>query len=80
MSRTLRSPRHDALRELLKDKRRAAGLTQAQLARRLGRPQSFIADVERGQRRLSVVEFIEYAEAVGFDAAHAIRHLSKRQA
>jgi transcriptional regulator with XRE-family HTH domain len=77
MSRTLRSPRHGALRALLKEERKAAGLTQTQLANRLKRPQSFIAEVENGQRRLSVVEFMDYAEAIGFDAARAIRRLSK---
>jgi transcriptional regulator with XRE-family HTH domain len=77
MSRTLRSPRHEALRALLRERRKAGSLTQAELASRLERPQSFIADVENGQRRLSVVEFIEYAEALDFDAARAIRFLMK---
>jgi transcriptional regulator with XRE-family HTH domain len=77
MSRTLRSPRHEALRVFLRERRKAAGLTQTQLASRLRRPQSFIADIESGQRRLSVVEFIEYSEVMGFDAARAIRRLTK---
>ena len=38
--------------------RKAAGLTQHALARRLGRPQSFVAKYEGGERRLDVVEFV----------------------
>ena len=77
MSRTLRSRRHEALRWLLVEKRKAAGLSQAELAKRIGRYQSFVADLERGQRRLDVVELLELAEAIGFDASKAIRSIAK---
>ena len=42
-------------------------LTQAHVAARLDRPQSFIAKYEGGERRLDVIEFMEVAEAIGFD-------------
>jgi transcriptional regulator with XRE-family HTH domain len=45
--------------------RKAAGLTQASLGVRLHRPQSFVAKVENGERRLDVVEFAVYADALG---------------
>jgi transcriptional regulator with XRE-family HTH domain len=79
MSRTLRSPRHEALRRLLIEQRKAAALTQTALAKRLGRYQSFIADLERGQRRVDVVEFLELAEAIGFDPVKAIRSIAVPQ-
>jgi transcriptional regulator with XRE-family HTH domain len=47
----------------LVDARRTAGLTQAALAKKLGRPQSFVSKFERGQRRLDVVVFLEVARA-----------------
>lgn len=46
--------------QLRKEKR----LTQAEVAARLGRPQSFVAKYEGGERRLDVVEFIEVIEAL----------------
>lgn len=67
MSKTIHSPAHQALRELLTTTRKAAGLTQEQVARRLGRPQSFVAKYEGGERRLDVIEFIEVAQALGAD-------------
>jgi len=45
--------------ELMIKARKAANLTQHQLAKRLRRPQSFVAKYEGGERRVDVVEFIE---------------------
>jgi transcriptional regulator with XRE-family HTH domain len=42
-------------------------MTQAALAARLNRPQSFVSKYERGERRLDVVEFGEVARALGID-------------
>jgi transcriptional regulator with XRE-family HTH domain len=50
---------------VLKDARRRAGLTQQELAKLLDRPQSFVAKVESGERRIDVAEFIQIAQAVG---------------
>jgi len=47
--------------------RREAGLTQAQLADRLGKPASFIAKIEIGERRVDVVEFAAIARALKLD-------------
>lgn len=48
--------------------RRAAGVSQQELANRLKRPQSFVAKVEGGERRLDVVEFAEWSVALKADA------------
>lgn len=44
--------------------RQAQGLTQVELAERLGKPQSYVSKIERGERRLDVVEFCALAEAL----------------
>jgi transcriptional regulator with XRE-family HTH domain len=59
------------------EKRKAAGLTQADLARRVGRYQSYIADVERGQRRVDVVEFLDLAEVLKLDPAKAVKAVQR---
>lgn len=51
----------------LKKARKERGITQAQLAEALGRPQSFIAKIESGERRLDVVEFVHLARLVGLE-------------
>jgi transcriptional regulator with XRE-family HTH domain len=65
MPRTLRSLEHARLLALLVAVRRERGLTQEALAARLSRPQSFVAKVENGERRIDVVEFLELAAALG---------------
>jgi transcriptional regulator with XRE-family HTH domain len=61
------SRRHDRLRTILREARLEARLTQQQLADRLKRSDNFISYVERGERMLNVLEFIEYAKALGVD-------------
>ncbi|MEQ9637878.1 MAG: helix-turn-helix transcriptional regulator [Devosia marina] len=54
---------------ILLDARSNAGLTQQEVADRLGKPQSYVAKVERNERRIDVVEFISLAQALGVDPA-----------
>ena len=68
------------LRELLIAARDKAGLTQQKLARRLGKPQSFIAKYEGGERRLDVIEFVTIARAIGADPLRILRTLAKSMA
>ena len=51
--------------ELMIAARKKAGLTQHGLAKRLKKPQSFVAKYEGGERRLDVVEFLKMARAIG---------------
>jgi len=53
---------------VLVDARKTVGITQQELASRLQRPQSFVAKVEKGERRLDVIEFAEWALALKLDA------------
>jgi len=75
MSRTLRSRRHEALVAFLIDRREKAKLTQAELAKKLGRYQSFVARVESGQRRIDIIELLDLAEVIGFDPREALKRL-----
>ncbi|MBX4927818.1 helix-turn-helix domain-containing protein [Rhizobium binae] len=77
MVKTLGTDRHKALIALLIEKREAAGLTQSDLAAKLGEYQSFVARLESGQRRVDVVEFLELADLLDFSASEAVEALSK---
>ncbi|AHJ74787.1 helix-turn-helix domain-containing protein [Kosakonia sacchari] len=59
----------------LKRARKERGITQAQLAEALGRPQSFIAKIESGERRLDVVEFVHLARLVGIEPSKVINNI-----
>jgi hypothetical protein len=55
MARTFDSPRHQALRDFLVEKRKEADLRQVDLAKRLKRRQGYISYVETGQKLVEVV-------------------------
>jgi transcriptional regulator with XRE-family HTH domain len=73
------SRKHAQLRKVLLEARRRAGLTQVALAKKLGRPQSFVSKFERGERRLDVAEFLDVARALAIDPATTIADLERRQ-
>ncbi len=58
--------------------REKAGLTQQQLASQLGRPQSYVAKYEGGERRLDVVEFIDIARALNIEVGRAVREVAAK--
>jgi len=64
---------YDRFRLLLIEARKGAGLSQSELAERLGKPQSFVSKFERGERRLDVVEFRQVADAIGIEPLRFLR-------
>lgn len=67
MSRSLFSEANERVVETLVAARHAAGLKQADVARKLNKNQSYISNIERGQRRIDVLEFYVLARALGAD-------------
>lgn len=65
--RSIHSDEYRKLTAILQDARHKAGLTQQEVADRLGKPQSYVAKVEGVERRIDVVEFIALARAIGVD-------------
>jgi ribosome-binding protein aMBF1 (putative translation factor) len=67
-TRPMRAHRIDEylrFRSLLSKIRRERGLTQAQLAEKLHKPQSFISKFENGERRLDYIELRSICDALG---------------
>ena len=78
--KSIRTNEYSAFVRRLASARREAGVTQRELAARLGRPQSFVSKYERRERRLDVIEFIEIARALGMNAADVVQELGERSA
>ena len=53
---SVHTARYRRLLERLREAREASGLSQTEVAKALGKPQSWVSNVEHGQRRLDVVE------------------------
>ncbi len=79
MTKSVHSPRYKSFMKSLVAARGAAGLSQRQLAERLGRSPSFVAKYEIGERRLDVVEFLEIAEKLDIDPREIIDGLVSRR-
>ncbi len=65
MDKTIHTPEYGALLRLLRRGREDAALTQAEVAARVGQTQSFVSKVERGERRLDVLELRVFCAAIG---------------
>ena len=57
------SPRYDAFLQHLREARQRAGLTQREAAAKMNRPQSWIAQSETGERRVDVIELLDFLGA-----------------
>jgi transcriptional regulator with XRE-family HTH domain len=66
MQKSLKTAEYARLIELVAARHRS-GIRQQALAKKLGRPQSFIAKYEGGERRIDLVEFVAIARALGAD-------------
>lgn len=78
MPKTVFSGAHQHLVDLLITARRKAGLTQTDLAALIGKDQKFISLIERGQRRVDVLEFYVIAKAMGHDPLRKYGQLIKK--
>ncbi|MBL4838819.1 MAG: helix-turn-helix transcriptional regulator [Kordiimonadaceae bacterium] len=77
MEKSIYTTRYTTLCMRMREARRAAGLTQVQVAKQLERPQSFVAKYEAGERRLDVIEFLDVAKVIKLDAIELIANLQK---
>ena len=67
MPKSVFTDAYAAVLNLLVALRREHGVTQVELAGRLGKPQQFVSKVERGDRRVDIVEFCVIVRAIGAD-------------
>jgi transcriptional regulator with XRE-family HTH domain len=77
MTQSVFSSQYDQLRNLLISARKQKGLTQENVAARLGRPQSFVSKYERGERRLDVVEFLQVTKVLEVDPDFIISNIEQ---
>ena len=78
MSKSLFSKANESFVETIVSARLKAGLKQSELAEIVGKDQSYISNIERGQRRVDMLEFYILAKAMKADPvtlyAIAIEH------
>jgi transcriptional regulator with XRE-family HTH domain len=84
MPKSTFTPAYGLLLEALLELRRTSGVTQVELSKRLGKPQPFISNIERGVRRIDLIEFYAITRALGADPqavfGELVRKLPKKVA
>jgi transcriptional regulator with XRE-family HTH domain len=76
-SNPIYTPEHRALVELLRAYRERKGLRQVDVARALGRPQSYVSTYESGQKNLDFVEVWRICEAIGIPFGKVTQHFAR---
>ena len=79
LRQSIHSKANTALRNLLITQRERLQLTQRELAERLNISHSIIGKIETGDRRLDIVELLEYAHALEIDTMDIINIIQETQ-
>ncbi|HWN11965.1 MAG TPA: helix-turn-helix transcriptional regulator [Pyrinomonadaceae bacterium] len=77
MTKSVHTKNYARFLQLLVQVRKNAGITQEEVAARLGRHQSFVSKYENGERRVDLIEFLDIAEAIGFEPVSFMRKIQK---
>jgi transcriptional regulator with XRE-family HTH domain len=78
MPKSLRTQQNEVFLALLRDRREALGLRQADLAERLGQTQATVSRVETGETRLDVIELRVWLQALGVSFLAFTKQLDSR--
>ena len=68
MAKGITDERYRQLLVILIEARKGIGLSQADVATKLNKPQQFVSRYELGERRLDVIEYLDIAAVLGLDA------------
>lgn len=77
MDKTIYTREYAVLLRLLREARKAAGLTQVDLAKRLRQSQSFVSKIERGDRRLDVIQLRTLCRLYGLSLPQFVAQLER---
>jgi ribosome-binding protein aMBF1 (putative translation factor) len=77
MEKSIHSARYAVFLQVLREARERAGLTQVQLAKKIGETQTFVSKCERGERRLDVIELRAFCKGFGLKLHQFIAALER---
>jgi transcriptional regulator with XRE-family HTH domain len=77
MEKSIHSIGYAAFLRVLRGTRRRAGLSQAQLAEKIGETQTFVSKCERGERRIDVIELRTFCRAFGVSLKQFVSTLER---
>ncbi len=78
MAKSLYRPENLELAAIFRELREATGQTQTQFAKRLGRGQTYVSNVELGIKRLDLIEVRDYCVALGVPLGTLVEQWERR--
>ena len=72
----LQQRRKKLLLQILREARLEAGMRQVDVAKVLNRPQSYVAKIESGERKIDFIEVLEFTKALDLDPVSLVKKLS----
>lgn len=78
MEKSVFTPEYEILLKQLRSARKAAGVTQVEMAERLALTQSLVSKIERGDRRLDVIELRRFCKAIGMTLTEFVSQLERK--
>lgn len=78
MAKSLYRPENLELAAIFRELREATGQTQTQFAKRLGRGQTYVSNVELGIKRLDLIEVRDYCVALGVPLGTLVAQWERR--
>ncbi|BAN51101.1 helix-turn-helix domain-containing protein [Metapseudomonas resinovorans] len=79
MANSTHNADYQLLLAVLRAVRKRLGVSQVELAERLGNTQTFVSKCERGERRVDAVELVEFAEALGISPLELMGEFLERR-
>lgn len=77
MEKSIYTREYAALTRLLGEAREDAGITQVELAEKLGQSQSFVSKFERGERRLDLIQLRTVCQTLGLTLPEFVERLER---
>ncbi|HDR9127216.1 MULTISPECIES: helix-turn-helix domain-containing protein [Burkholderia] len=74
---SIHHPRYAVVQTHLRRVRKGAGLTQVQLAERLQVDQTYVSKLERGERYIDLLFYLDWCRACGAEPSDAVAALTK---
>jgi transcriptional regulator with XRE-family HTH domain len=78
MTKSVFTEAYASMLEVLTAARKDAGVSQIELAERLGKTQSFVSQIERGVRRLDLIEFCAFARGLRLEPTELFAAISRK--
>lgn len=72
--KAVHAPRYRAMLTRLRDAREAAGFTQVDVAKALGRTQAWVSKCESGERRIDPIDLADFASLYDRKIKHFLKY------